>query len=251
MGEFLSAILQLPTVVYTGLLACVCFYWALVMAGALELDGGDLSLDLSGGDHSGILDGVLAALGLREVLETPVSVRATAFSFFGWMLSFLGMYAAGKLGLTETLRVPVQLGVAVLSVLGGALAAGFAVKPLAPLFRVHASPTRSSLAGRTCRIVSLEVSGTAGRAEIHDGGAGIVAPVRCDHPNALTRGADALVVEYDEKRGAYVVEPLAALLDSGDHRNPTLESTDDVATDSPDVKSDEAVSRETEVRQSK
>ena len=62
--------------------------------------------------------------------------------------------------------------------------------------------------GRTCRITTLRVDGTFGQAEIDDGGAGLVAQVRCLRSNRLTRDTQALVFDYDEAEGVYHVAPL-------------------------------------------
>ena len=52
-----------------------------------------------------------------------------------------------------------------------------------------------------------------GQAEMADGGAGLLLHVRCaDDDNGLGRGDEALVLEYDEQRDVYLVEPMKRLL---------------------------------------
>ena len=53
----------------------------------------------------------------------------------------------------------------------------------------------------------MRVTDDQGQAEIEDGGAGIVAQVRCDHFNQMTLHSRAVVVGYDAADDAFAVEP--------------------------------------------
>jgi len=50
-------------------------------------------------------------------------------------------------------------------------------------------------------------------AKAEDGGAGLIVQVRCaDEGNGLSRGSNALVVSYDDKREVYEVTPFDDIL---------------------------------------
>ena len=46
-----------------------------------------------------------------------------------------------------------------------------------------------------------------GQAEFDDGGAGMIIQVRCDQENKLKKGSQALIVSYDDRREAFIIEP--------------------------------------------
>ena len=46
-------------------------------------------------------------------------------------------------------------------------------------------------------------------AEVEDGGAGVIAEVRCFRENELTLGSKAIVYDYDADNGVYHVGPVA------------------------------------------
>jgi hypothetical protein len=81
-------------------------------------------------------------------------------------------------------------------------------RPFAPLFHIHKASTRRSFIGQECEVLTGWVDGRFGQAEIADGGAGLTVQVRCDHENRMAKGVNALVVSFDDKREAYVIEPL-------------------------------------------
>ena len=47
---------------------------------------------------------------------------------------------------------------------------------------------------------------------MHDGGAGLVLRVRVDGGKQLSRGEQALIVDYDADRETYLVEPMRDVL---------------------------------------
>lgn len=219
MTELLTEILSFPTAFFTILLGIAAVYWLFVVAGALHLDALD---GLHGATHAAdaasgtaldavhahghhTLDGdvsVLDALGMRGV---PLTVWLSAFVLFAWTLTLVGMRAAG--GPLESVVGPFGAGAIVACVASAASAAltAVAVRPLRSLMRPHAAVASRSLVGKTCTVTTMRVDGRFGQAEIADGGAGLLVQVRCDEPNDLTRGSEALIYQYDAADGVFHV----------------------------------------------
>lgn len=192
MTEFLQALIQMPTAIFSLLLAFVVAYWLLVIVGALDLDVSDLDVDLS--DASGTADS-LAALGLKDV---PLPVWLSVFVLVGWMLTILGVHflTSGPVGAWAVFAVAAVLGV---------VSASAASRPLAPLFKSHPAVEHRALVGRTCTITTLRVDETFGQALVDDGAAGLLVQVRCQEPGELERGSQALIFDYDPDEGFFHV----------------------------------------------
>ncbi|HMV69792.1 MAG TPA: hypothetical protein PKA64_23330, partial [Myxococcota bacterium] len=80
--------------------------------------------------------------------------------------------------------------------------------PLAPLFRAERGTSRHDVLGQECRLVTGRVDAAFGQADLYVGGSALRVEVRCDRDNAMRPGDPALVAYFDERRGAYVIEPL-------------------------------------------
>lgn len=221
MPELIDASLRFPTVIFTIGLGIALVYWLFVMLGALDIDllgGGDAS-----GAAKGIGDAVGGAKGAGEAVKpdvgdgdggvfkflglagVPVTISVSVIFLLGWVLSLLAMhYGADALGTLGGWLSPLVLLVVI--VLGVPLA-GLLVRPLAPMFEFKAGKSNQDYVGATCTITTGHVDDEFGQATIEDGGTVLVIPVRCDSKGALTRGARALVIEFDPARQAYVVEP--------------------------------------------
>lgn len=215
MTAVLTAAAAFPTVLYTVLLGIVVVYWLFVMLGALDtdalgegidadFDGGDVDVDGDGGDGGDGAGALSSWFGLRRV---PLTISLSLVVLFGWTFTLLGMHWTE--GVSRWVAGPI---VFVAATLVAVAIAAVAVRPLAPVFRTHAGKTRADYIGSTCEISTGHVDATFGQATVTDGGTVLVIPVRCDKPdNGLQRGAHALVIDYDQDREAYVVEPYAQL----------------------------------------
>ncbi|MEZ4238768.1 MAG: hypothetical protein R3F59_21975 [Myxococcota bacterium] len=95
------------------------------------------------------------------------------------------------------------------AVLLGALGARVATRPLEPLFRVAHARSREALLGEAAEITTGRVDARFGQARLTVDGDELLVQVRCDQPDTgLRRGAEALVVAFDPRREAFVVEAL-------------------------------------------
>jgi len=179
MGQFVDAALSFPAVVLTFLLAAVALYWLLVLIGTLDVEIGDLDL----GD----------GLGLGGV---PVTVTASVLIVVAWFVSLVGTVVTD--GLPTVLDTILGIGVLLVAVTAGLLAARLVATPLRAVYLVGGGASRNDFVGRECVIRTGRVTGDFGQAEVTaaDGSSAII-QVRQTGEHALTNGGRALIFDYD------------------------------------------------------
>lgn len=220
MATFLALAFSFPTIVFTTLLTVVLLYWVLVLAGAVGFDfGGDGAFEAKAGAleaKGGALEGAAEAkAGLMEALGfgvVPAGIVVTFLVFWAWCLSMAGSYFIGPVlgGM-----LPLWLGGSVVGVLAlfvSTFVSAYSVKPLKPLFEIKSAPRRQQLLGKVAVISSGRVDDKFGQATMEDGGAGLIFNVFCAKPNELKKGDRVLLLEFDEKKDAYEIEPVEWLL---------------------------------------
>lgn len=203
VNELIEASLRFPVVVFTIGLGIALVYWLFVLLGALDIDllgGGDHGHD-AGHDVDG--DGVFAKLGLGVV---PITITISLIMLVGWVGSLLLMHYLGHVSGVKYALLPAMLIV-------GMLVTSVLVKPLAPVFRIREGKSNREYVGHTCTISTATADEQFGHASIEDaGGTTLDIPVRCDGTAKLARGDKALIIEFDETRQAYLVEPVSSIL---------------------------------------
>jgi hypothetical protein len=241
--ELFEASLRFPTVVFTIGLGIVLVYWLFVFLGALDIDllgggevhgdgigdalGGHGHVDVGGHDVGGHDvgghdvgghdagghdasgdghdadggDGFFAKLGLGAV---PLTISVSFIMLVGWTTSLLASsYIDGGAWLPYVLLPAVLVtSMLVTSVL---------VRPLAPVFKVREGKKNKDWVGQTCTISTGTVDEKFGHANVEEGGTTMDIAVRCD-AGKLGRGDKALIIDFDEERQAYLVEPVASIL---------------------------------------
>lgn len=224
MDEFLAALLQFPTIVFAGMLAMSLAYWALVIVGAAHINpfhGAEGAVKgavhgmagaVKGAAH--VVDGgaakanalteALAFLGLSRV---PITISFSVFSLFAWFISIATRQALDA-SLGATLSTLAASGAALA---GGFVATALVSKPIAGIFTEPAGATSASLTGKTVKVTTEIADDQRGQGEIDDGGAGITITIRTAPGVSLKRGDEALVIEYDDGAGTYLVEPRRAI----------------------------------------
>ncbi|AKQ66430.1 Rossmann fold nucleotide-binding protein Smf [Myxococcus hansupus] len=230
MNAFLDTILAFPTAIFTIVLGVVMTYWLFVIVGAVGIDvfdadvslDGDISVEgagkalgsakaLAGSDADFDVDGggILAAMGFAGI---PITVSVSFVVFIAWFLSVMSAQPLNEAlgGVLPSWLLNSGLGLACFA--AGTVTAGFAVRPLRPVFVAKRAPGRDSLMGRVCTISSGSVTARTGHATFEDGGAGVILNVVCAKPNELKRGQPALILAYDAERRVYEVEPVDWLL---------------------------------------
>lgn len=205
MREVLSASIELPTIVFTALLAIAGCLWLLSLAGAI-----DLEIDAA----DGLLDDALEPLKLSDV---PATVLLTVFALAGWFVSVLAsvLLLDGRVG-TGLVVVSIAIGV------GAAIVALGLVRWLSPrlalVFVTTTAPSKRELLGRIAEVRSATVTESTGRGEATwpDGTVSTVdlrtATGTGVAPGELERGDLALIVDWDESSDNFFVGRVPAEL---------------------------------------
>ncbi|MDR2678250.1 MAG: DUF1449 family protein [Zoogloeaceae bacterium] len=218
-------LLGYPTVLFVVLLGVVLLYWCLAIAGLVDFEGEvDLDIDLdadasndlldapAGGDEGGGvsvsgLAGMLVALGLSGV---PFSVVVSLVVFFGWFLSTLASLWLLPLVPTAILKFVVATGILLGSAALSVIPAAACVRPLRRMFVKTRALSSVALVGRECVIETGRVDEHFGRAVVTGEDGEFHLQVVAETPNPLTRGAAAVIVDYDAGRRVYRVAARAA-----------------------------------------
>jgi len=155
--------------------------------------------------------GVLVLLAnVLRLGKVPVTVSLSAFVFWGWITGFLltWMYR-NVLGVGVMPHMAFSITSMVLASVAALGLMNISVRPLEPVFKTAPGRRRKSLVGEACELTTGRVDERFGQARLELGGDDLIIQVRCDHPgNAIGRGDRALIVHFDDRRQAYVVEPL-------------------------------------------
>lgn len=216
MTTFLTLALSFPTAIFSTLLVFIVLYWALVLVGAVGFEfGGEGALEAKTGAidaKTGAIDakgGVMEALGFGVV---PGSVVISFIVFWAWSVSLMGAYLVGPIagGLLPVWAA--GSAVAVVALFASLMLSAVTVKPLRPLFEIQSAPRRRELLGKTALVSSGRVDGGFGTATMEDGGSGLILNVFCGKENTLKKGDQVLLLQYDESKQAYEVEPVDWLL---------------------------------------
>lgn len=247
MDAFLSTVVSMPTVVFTVPLVLALLYWLLTFLGAADvelldsatgsleaLEGVDGALEgidgvIEGADGAldGAMEGVDAAAdaadgaaeaghapsSLGPVLQAlhigriPLTITLSVWLLVGWAVSYLGsVMLRGTEGATW---IAGSAGVLVGAWVAGGVGASLLTTPLLPVFEFRAGRTRDSVVGATATVTTGRVDRSFGQAEVQVDGDHLLVQVRCDaESNGLQRGSEALVVSFDPRREAFVVESL-------------------------------------------
>jgi hypothetical protein len=190
MGEFVSAALGFPAVLFTFLLVVLVGYWLLVLLGALDIDD-------DGGDF-------LAGLGFGGV---PLTIVLSLVVGIGWFVSLVGTVVLS--GLSTAARVGLGFVVLVVALVFALFVTRLLVTPLRSVFHADPSASRADFVGRTCVIRTGTVATDFGQAEVRaeDGSTAIV-QVRQTGQEDLRAGCLALIYDYDTDGEFFWVAPV-------------------------------------------
>ncbi len=193
---------------------------ALDGVGALKGADGVLDGALEGADALDAVEGADGATGLLHALKlrrAPITVTFSFIALFGFIFSYLAMaYIAPIIGAV----VPTWVfgsGVLVGAFLLSLPLTSLATKPLEPVFKSVTAKGRHDFVGSVVRVRTGRVDEGFGQADLTDGGSHMVIPVRID-TSTLKRGDEALIIDYDSEREAYIVEAYESLMDDNSAR---------------------------------
>lgn len=156
----------------------------------------------------GAITSMVAALKLRRV---PATVVISFTVLFAWTLSLTGMDLLG--GFASVIPGGLWLlgaGIGLGALIVALPLTSLAITPLSRFFATHGARGRHELVGHTCVVSTGRVDARFGQAYCRMGHDELLIPVRCNPPNALSKGREALIIDYDEARQAFVVEPVDA-----------------------------------------
>lgn len=202
MGSFAEVAFAYPTAVYSALLGVVLFYWLLALTGLVDFEHGGLELDGDVGDI-GTIAGYLVAFGLGGV---PFSVVVSLLVLIAWTLCSMASLWLLPLVPTDLLKFVVGSGFMIGAFAFALPISAATVRPMRKLFVTHGAISNAALVGQSCRILTGSVDEKFGRAEVDARGASFNIRVFAETPNSLTKGATAIIVEYDADNACYRVQ---------------------------------------------
>ncbi len=244
MNEFFSAILSVPTVVFTVMLLVIILYWLMVIVGAIGVDilhvgeaaGAKIEGMVSGaveGKIEGVLDGAVEGK-IEGVLDGAVEGKVEGMTgkleAVGGGGGFLAVLGFGKVPATVVISsltlwswalcvLGVRLGgglglpalamnlvVPVIAVFLSGVLTGLVVRVIGRFLGKHEPLRRADLVGKLCTITTGRVDAGFGQALISEHGVDLTVDVRCDPPNSLRRQTRAVIVGYDAEQQYFTVE---------------------------------------------
>ncbi len=240
MIELLKMQLEPGMLVFSIPMGIVFLYWLFMIVGVLDLDLIDSALggvDSIGGVDGvadgavegavdgaadsiadGVAEGATAAgesttalaslLGFMNFGKAPATIVLTIFVFCMWFLANLGYVYFGEKGARMFTAFGLFAIVFVISITVGVLFTHFAGKPFQKLMEVGTYHGDQHLIGKVCVIRSSKVTKDFGQGELTLEGSPLLLNIICEKENDLNKGSKAVIIDYDEERGRYVVEPM-------------------------------------------
>lgn len=207
--------IKLINLPYTIPLGLMMLYWLTVIIGALDLDflhfdldhdvdlhadaDVDAHVDADGHIDAGILNGLLAALGVGQM---PFMILVSFFVIPFWMLG---------VGLNSYLKI--VLGAAAVGILIGNILASLII------MKITSAPFRSffrsleekvvkekDIMGSICIVSTSTITEKMGQVEIQTSGSPYILHARATGEEVLQKGDEAVIVGYDKETGIYTVK---------------------------------------------
>ncbi len=212
-------LITFPTVIFSALVGALLVYWLLVILGALDIDlipGPDLDGDgvadalahASDGGAEASFDGLSGIMTWMGFGKVPVTILMSILAVTAWAVCILG----GNLAFSAIGDLLPSFVVAtilfLIATFLGMVATSLIARPLAPIFKTHEADRRQDLVGKTCRVDTGSVDKIFGQATVDDRNQQAVIQVRNDHGHVFQRGDIALIVSWEERREAFLIEPL-------------------------------------------
>jgi hypothetical protein len=128
----------------------------------------------------------------------PVTVTVSVLTVVAWFVSLVGGLVLAAFDLGAVVSLVIGLGVLLVAVIAGLLAARLVAVPLRKIYAEGPEASRNDFVGRECVIRTGRVTGDFGQAEVTavDGSSAII-QVRQTGEHALANGHRALIFDYD------------------------------------------------------
>lgn len=221
MADFLDIILAFPTVLFTVLMAISFMMLILTVVAGVGADTFDLDVDFSGAEDAGFsIFEILSSFGVGRV---PMSIFAAVYFFTAWALSY---FLVAILSGVMAVNILVGFGMLVVVTLVAFPISALFLAPLTALLESDQGATSGDgLIGEVCTIHSGRVDADFGRARRFVDGTELVLNVRCSHENDLSRGDEALIIDFDEASNTYTVESVEAIMKHEVPQDPAMGKT--------------------------
>ncbi|MBG6029333.1 OB-fold-containig protein [Proteus columbae] len=201
MNLFFQNSLAFPSIIFSGLLIIISFYWLCAAFGLLDIDlfniDSELDVDATG------FAGWLTKLGLAGI---PVTIILTIFTLIGWFISYFTNYwiiNAIETGFIHYLAGFVAL--IIISFISLNLTA-VCLKPVRKKLVSRNKPKSvHQLVGKLAIVRSANVTENKGEAVLEDGGAGLILQIRAPEQENIKRGDSVVIISYDALTHSYQV----------------------------------------------
>jgi len=222
MFEFFYEVLRPVNLPFTAMLAAVVFYWMLVLLGALDFNsepgidvahGHDVHVEGAVGghdaEHGGAMDAhdggaFKALLQFLNFGNVPSMIVVSIIVLSMWTVSMISnrMLNPGSYLIAFGLLVPNLIITAIITKV--------ATAPLVKIFTAlnKEYEEHKPVVGRTCRILTSEVTDKFGQAEIETSGSPLVINVRAYSDARFEKGESALIIKEDREKNLYTVAKL-------------------------------------------
>ncbi|WP_103500253.1 MULTISPECIES: hypothetical protein [unclassified Streptomyces] len=205
MGEFVSAALDFPAVVFTFPLLVVIAYWlfAAVTGLAGEIFDADTTDASDSGGAAGGFAGFMTALGLGGV---PVTVVLSLVIAVAWFVCLVGTVL-----FDHTL---VRFGFLLLALYIGWHVTWLLAKPLRRMLHTTSAGRNADFVGLVCEVRVGCAPGRFGQGLVTaaDGGTALI-DIRSEEPEPIPAGSHALIYDYDAEADFFRVAPAGAAAD--------------------------------------
>jgi len=192
-----------PTIIFSGLLIIVLFYWLCAAFGLLDIDVFNVDTEFDAGLDATGFAGWLTKLGLAGI---PVTIILTLFTLFGWVISYFCVYGFIRFIDSNLLRYLVGFAVFAITLFISLHLTALCLKPVRKkLASLNKPKTVHQLIGKLATVRSGSVSEQNGEATLEDGGAGLILQVRAPSTENLKRGDRVVIISYDAQSHSYQV----------------------------------------------
>ncbi|MDB9566337.1 OB-fold-containig protein [Providencia rettgeri] len=203
MSLFFHNSLMFPTIIFSGLLIIVLFYWLCAAFGLLDIDVFNIDTEFDAGIDATGFAGWLTKLGLAGI---PITIIVTLFTLFGWIISYFSVHIFIRFIDTDLLRYLVSFAVFAITLFISLHLTALCLKPVRKkLVNLNKPKTVQQLIGKYATVRSGTVNEQNGEALLEDGGAGLILQIRAPSSEQLKRGDRVVIISYDASSHSYQV----------------------------------------------
>lgn len=203
MNQLLEIYFQMPVLPFSCMLCLIALYWFMVILGGLDMDLFDIDLDLDMDVDADASVTDLGMLGLKwlNIGEVPFMLWFSLVVLFSWVVTMVfDRNIADPSAQQSTIAIMRSLGV-------GILGTKVVTNPMRGKFRMKEPNTVRDLMGKTCSVVTSEVTPEFGNAiyYVEDG-----APLRLNVrtlEGSAPKDSIVQIIDYAPETGIYYVQP--------------------------------------------